>query len=313
MNDNQTRFAVFIVFIVAAIVFCSVAPVAARRKSNRKQIIVKPKNAATKARSGKAKKSVNKSFVISGCLMNGRATKLAQPIFPPAARAVRAYGIVSVQVLIDENGGVIEAKAVSGHPLLRAASIAAARESKFAPVFLSGKAVKVSGVIVYNFVPQSFNWLEVGYILQSENYDEFYNIKNLLQSFPDELADEQRLLQNYKQTDDANDSTRATVIALIESKLNDKPRESWLFELGRELAQANASKNDENASRESAQALRVRQQTAPETINRRLLEDLQKLVSRLENQPPAEYNPTADATANQLLQNLLERMPFLGR
>ena len=313
MNDNQTRFAVFIVFIVAAIVFCSVAPVAAQRKSNRKQIIVKPKNAATKARSGKAKKSANKSFVISACLMNGRATKLAQPIFPPAARAVRAYGIVSVQVLIDENGGVIEAKAVSGHPLLRAASIAATRESKFAPVFLSGKAVKVSGVIVYNFMPQSFNWLEVGFMLQGGNYNGFYSIENLLKFFPDDFTDEQRLLQNYKQTDDANDSTRATVIALIESKLNDKPRESWLFELGRELAQANASKNDENASRESAQALRVRQQTAPETINRRLLEDLQKLVSRLENQPPAEYNPTADATANQLLQNLLERMPFLGR
>lgn len=90
---------------------------------------------------------------ISGGVLNGKATSLPKPPYPPAARAVRASGAVSVQVLIDENGNVVSASAVSGHPLLRAAAVQAARGAKFSPTMLSGQAVKVSGVITYNFVP----------------------------------------------------------------------------------------------------------------------------------------------------------------
>lgn len=97
------------------------------------------------------KKEVPKQ--ISGGVLNGKATSLPKPPYPPAARAVRASGAVSVQVLIDENGNVVSASAVSGHPLLRAAAAQAARGAKFSPTKLSGQAVKVSGVITYNFVP----------------------------------------------------------------------------------------------------------------------------------------------------------------
>lgn len=90
---------------------------------------------------------------ISGGVLNGKATSLPKPPYPAAARAVRASGAVSVQVLIDENGNVVSASAVSGHPLLRAAAVSAARGAKFSPTKLSGQAVKVSGVITYNFVP----------------------------------------------------------------------------------------------------------------------------------------------------------------
>ncbi len=90
---------------------------------------------------------------ISGGVLNGKATSLPKPPYPPAARAVRAAGAVSVQVLIDENGSVVSASAVSGHPLLRAAAVQAARGARFSPTKLSGQAVKVSGVITYNFVP----------------------------------------------------------------------------------------------------------------------------------------------------------------
>lgn len=90
---------------------------------------------------------------ISGGVLNGKAISLPKPEYPPAAMAVRASGAVSVQVLIDENGYVISANAVSGHPLLRAASEAAARQATFSPTQISGQPVKVTGVIVYNFVP----------------------------------------------------------------------------------------------------------------------------------------------------------------
>ena len=54
-------------------------------------------------------------------------------------------------LLIDENGKVLSANAVSGHPLLRSAAEQAARNAKFTVTYLSNVPVKVSGVIIYNF------------------------------------------------------------------------------------------------------------------------------------------------------------------
>lgn len=89
---------------------------------------------------------------VSGGVVNSKATNLVKPAYPQAARAVRAGGAVNVQVTISESGSVISANAVSGHPLLRGAAEAAARASRFSPTTLSGQPVKVTGVIIYNFV-----------------------------------------------------------------------------------------------------------------------------------------------------------------
>jgi TonB family protein len=91
---------------------------------------------------------------ISGGVLNGKAVHLVTPPYPAIARSAHAAGAVQVQVLIDENGSVISAHAVSGHPLLQPAAVAAAKASKFTPTKLSGQAVKVNGVIIYNFVAQ---------------------------------------------------------------------------------------------------------------------------------------------------------------
>ena len=93
--------------------------------------------------------------IISGGILNGKAVSLPKPPYPDAARAVKASGAVGVKVLIDETGNVLSAEAVSGHPLLRAASVQAALAAKFSPTQLSGQPVKVSGVITYNFVPSA--------------------------------------------------------------------------------------------------------------------------------------------------------------
>jgi protein TonB len=91
---------------------------------------------------------------ISGGVLNGKAISLPKPAYPPIARAAHASGTVVVQVLIDENGNVVSAHAVSGHPLLQGAAVGAARSAKFSPTKLSGQPVKVTGVIQYNFVAQ---------------------------------------------------------------------------------------------------------------------------------------------------------------
>jgi protein TonB len=91
---------------------------------------------------------------ISGGVLNGKAISLPKPPYPPIAKQAHASGTVVVQVTIDENGGVISAHAVSGHPLLQAVCVAAARQARFSPTKLSGQPVKVTGVITYNFVAQ---------------------------------------------------------------------------------------------------------------------------------------------------------------
>lgn len=91
---------------------------------------------------------------ISGGVLNGKAISLPKPTYPPIARAAHAAGTVVVQVLIDENGSVVSASAVSGHPLLINAAVSAARQARFSPTKLSGQPVKVTGVIQYNFVAQ---------------------------------------------------------------------------------------------------------------------------------------------------------------
>ena len=91
---------------------------------------------------------------ISGGVLNGKAISLPKPAYPAIARQAHASGTVVVQVTIDENGNVISATPVSGHPLLRGVAVQAARGARFSPTKLSGQPVKVTGVITYNFVAQ---------------------------------------------------------------------------------------------------------------------------------------------------------------
>jgi protein TonB len=92
--------------------------------------------------------------MVTGGVVNGKATSLVKPQYSPAAKAVKANGTVNVQVVIDEKGNVISAAAVSGHQLLRKSAEDAARASKFTPTLLTGQPVKVTGVIIYNFTNQ---------------------------------------------------------------------------------------------------------------------------------------------------------------
>ena len=92
-----------------------------------------------------------KKISVSGGVLQGSAIKRVQPTYPDVAKAARAEGAVQVQVTISETGQVTDASAVSGHPLLRDAAVEAARQWEFKPTELAGKAVKVQGVLTFNF------------------------------------------------------------------------------------------------------------------------------------------------------------------
>jgi TonB family protein len=89
--------------------------------------------------------------VVSGVVLNGKAVSKPAPQYPAVAKAARAVGTVSVEVTVDESGKVVASRAVSGHPLLTKAAVDAARQARFAPTLLSGRPVKTTGVITYNF------------------------------------------------------------------------------------------------------------------------------------------------------------------
>lgn len=85
-------------------------------------------------------------------VVNSMAIDLPKPVYTAIAKAAHASGTVTVQVVIDETGKVISARALSGHPLLQRESVQAAYRARFTPTLLSKQSVKVSGVITYNFV-----------------------------------------------------------------------------------------------------------------------------------------------------------------
>jgi TonB family protein len=92
---------------------------------------------------------------VSGGVLNGVALNLPAPVYPEFARRLHTGGLVEVEVVVDENGKVISARALSGPPSLRDASVQAAFRARFSPTKLSGQPVKITGRINYNFtIPQ---------------------------------------------------------------------------------------------------------------------------------------------------------------
>lgn len=85
-------------------------------------------------------------------VVNGKALNLPKPAYPAEARRAFISGTVAVKVIINETGKVTFACAISGPPLLHAASENAAMGARFTPTLLQGTPVKVTGFITYNFV-----------------------------------------------------------------------------------------------------------------------------------------------------------------
>jgi TonB family protein len=85
-------------------------------------------------------------------VLNGKALSLPKPVYPASARGSAVSGTVSVEVLIDEQGNVFRAQPIKGPPFLHESAREAACEAKFSPTILDQRAIRVSGVITYNFV-----------------------------------------------------------------------------------------------------------------------------------------------------------------
>lgn len=189
---------------------------------------------------------------ISGGVLNGKATSLPIPAYPAAARAVNASGAVNVKVEINEQGNVISATAVSGHPLLRQAAEQAAVEAKFNPTFLSGQPVSVSGVLVYNFVGSSNEtgekpstaqkWTLDGVLL---GFAETNGMRGKI-SLPAEFSSEQEQLSMLAKLSPEEQKVQVLpIISNIKSRLN--AADLWRFEFGLAKGRIFGNLNDDNS------------------------------------------------------------------
>jgi protein TonB len=89
---------------------------------------------------------------LSSVIISSKAVSKPAPPYPLIAKQAHIQGPVAVQIVIDEQGRVISARATSGNGLLQAAAVQAAYQARFTPTLLGGQAVKVTGSITYNFV-----------------------------------------------------------------------------------------------------------------------------------------------------------------
>jgi TonB family protein len=81
----------------------------------------------------------------------GYATTKSSPVYPAAAKSIRATGVVKVEVMISETGEVAEIQKASGHQMLQGAARDAIRKWKFKPFVRDGQPVKATGFVSFNF------------------------------------------------------------------------------------------------------------------------------------------------------------------
>ena len=115
----------------------------------------KSKVVGTKSRPAVRNRTPGKwnGFVIGDkySFLNFEVVSAAKPYHTRAAKAGGASGLVQVEVLIDQYGNVLTARARTGNKLLHPEAERAALESKFNRPSVYGKPARAMGFLVYRF------------------------------------------------------------------------------------------------------------------------------------------------------------------
>lgn len=101
-----------------------------------------------------------KAPTISRGVLNGLVLCGILPEYPQTAKGKNVYGVIKVNVLIDETGEVKKAQATNGNPLLRQQAERAVYQTRFYPTLLGGESMKVNGVLIYQFDSERGFWLK---------------------------------------------------------------------------------------------------------------------------------------------------------
>jgi len=88
---------------------------------------------------------------VGSSLKPPRRTYSIQPEYPTLAKQAHIWGVVVVNAVIDEHGNVVQARAVSGHPVLIPAALSAVLQWKYEPTLLNGTPVAVEMEVTVHF------------------------------------------------------------------------------------------------------------------------------------------------------------------
>jgi Periplasmic protein TonB, links inner and outer membranes len=111
----------------------------------------KPQAAAPQPRLRKAEPFNGPVLGDKYTFLNFEVISAAKPIYRLKAKQAGASGLVQVEVLINENGDVINAKARTGNRLLWDEAESAALASKFNRPTDNGRPARATGFLVYRF------------------------------------------------------------------------------------------------------------------------------------------------------------------
>ena len=88
---------------------------------------------------------------VGGRIKEPRKVYAPAPQYPVLAKQAHIEGAVVIEAIIDASGNVVQAKVVSGHPLLMQAALDAVRQWKFEPTYLNDEPVPVDLIVTVEF------------------------------------------------------------------------------------------------------------------------------------------------------------------
>ncbi|MDP9323259.1 MAG: TonB family protein [Acidobacteriota bacterium] len=91
---------------------------------------------------------------VGGNIKTPTKVKDVPPVYPPDALAARVTGVIILEVTIDTDGHVYDAKLLRSIPLLDSAALEAVRQWEFTPTELNGMRVPVIMTVTVNFTLQ---------------------------------------------------------------------------------------------------------------------------------------------------------------
>lgn len=91
---------------------------------------------------------------VGGKVRAPRGVYTPAPYYPVIARQTKIQGTVVIDAVLDESGRVIEARIVSGHPLLIQAALDTVKEWRYEPSYLNNQPISVALIVNVTFVLQ---------------------------------------------------------------------------------------------------------------------------------------------------------------
>lgn len=174
-----------------------------------------------------------KERVYSVADLNGRALLLVRPEIPGDVAVKEDGKTLIVRVVVDANGDVVSAKCSLACPRAAAGPAeAAAKASKFRPLFINGRDVKYDGTLMYTIAVEKVNWYRFATALQSTFIFDNLSLGPVAAMLTNEFAGERGKLQDLDHGVEL--PVRWETIKGVRDSLRGKLQgsDAWWFDLG---------------------------------------------------------------------------------